>query len=327
VTRQLTKIADYDIVSVLQRGARATIYLATRADLDGDIVLKVTNEFVGGDVEWPTRDLADASRLLHRHIVRVMDLKAVDGVPYIAMERLHGRTLRQLMTDSAYAADVSTRADLIAQLCLGLHHAHEYQIVHGNLTPDNVFITDEGAVKILNFGTTSTDDRTVVSEHARAGSFEYMSPEQIIGRDAIDGRSDVFSAGLLLYELVAGNRPFHAGSTPATLARILREDPAPLEGLDRLNSVVRRALEKEPGRRFSTAQELAYALWMLDLPELQIEEESQAVPIMRRSGYGDQDSDTAPQPVLAPPPPPPRTPQPESLRAKLSGFVRRFWPR
>jgi serine/threonine protein kinase len=211
------------------------------------------------------------------------------------MERLQGRTLAELMSDFTFAADVPTRVDLIAQLCVGLHHAHEQQLVHGNLRPEHVFVTDDGVTKILNFGATpSANDRTIVSDNALAGSFEYMSPEQIIGRDAIDGRSDVFSAGVLLYEFVSGRRPFQGGSTPATLARILRDDPPPLEGLDRLNTILRRALEKEPAKRFGSAQEFAYALWMMDLPVAPTEdEEDEAQAAGSETMYADAARDSA----------------------------------
>ncbi len=321
MTEPLTQVGPYDVIEVLHRGPRATLYVATRHGHEQEVVLKVFEDATRkGD--WPTPGIAAASRLIHRHIVRTLDTGSEGDVAYVAFERLHGRTLAQLMEDPTFqGADVYRRSDVVAQLCIGLHHAHEQQIVHGKVRPDNIFVTDDGAVKILNFGAAPTVDRTVVSESAMAGSFEYMAPEQIIGRDSLDGRTDVFSSAVVLYELVSGKRPFQASSTPATLARILREDPAPLEGLDRLNAVLKRALEKEPSRRYTTAQELAYALWMLEVPDAPAEDESQAVPIVRRPKT-DADTETAEQPAI---PMPEARPAPKP--SVLTDLVRRFWPR
>jgi serine/threonine protein kinase len=323
VTGQLSQAGPYDLLDVLHRGSRATVYLATKRDHNQEIVLKVLDD-ASRKGDWPTREIAAAARLSHRHIVRTLDVGADGDITYIAFERLRGRTLKQLMEDGAFTPDVHRRVDLVAQLCIGLHHAHEQLVVHGSITPDNVFVTDDGTVKILNFGAAPTVDRTVVSENALAGSFEYMAPEQIIGRDTLDGRSDVFSAAVVLYELVSGKRPFQAGSTPATLARILREDPAPLDALPRLNAVIKRALEKEPSRRFATAQELAYALWILEVPDAPGEDDSQAVPIVRKPKSAEADTETAEQPAIAMPPVPPPPPPKPSV---ITDLVRRFWPR
>lgn len=318
---ELAKLGPYDILEVLQRGPRATLYIASRPDLEGELVVKVPSDRTSTP-DWPTREIVAATQLLHRHIARLLDVGCDGDVAYLAMERLRGSTLQQLIDSGAFAADLPARTDLIAQLCIGLHYAHEQQVVHGSVRPDNVFVCEDGAVKILNFGATPSADRTMTSDHSLSGGFEYMSPEQIIGRDSIDGRSDVFSAGVLLYELVSGQRPFQGASTPATLARILRDEPAPLEGQDRLNAVLKRALEKDSARRFASAQELAYALWMLDMPEVTAEDESQAVPIVGRARTSSADTETAEQPAIPMP-----AVDAESRGSKLSAIVRKFWSR
>jgi serine/threonine protein kinase len=324
VPNQLTKVGPYDIVELLRRGPRASVHVGRRPESGGEVAIKIATDGPRAD-EWPTASVLAATRLTHRNIVRILDVGTDKGACYIVMERLRGRTLRALLSDGAFNLDPEQRVDLVAQLCLGLHHAHEQQIVHGNVTPDNIFITEDGVTKILNFGETSVNDRTVVSDNALAGSFEYMSPEQIIGRDTVDLRSDIFSAATILYELVAGRRPFQAASTTATLARILRDDPTPIDGKERLNYLLRRALEKEPNKRFASAQEFAYSLWMLHLPEVHSEDESQAMPVMRRSGGGSEDSDTAPQQAIVLPPV--VEPEPESIGAKLAAMIRRIWSR
>lgn len=270
MTEPAATVGPYSMLEVLHRGPRAVLYLAAHPDTDRDVVIKMPVEPSPGEFD-SVADPRVSGRLLHRNIARVLDHGEANGAPYLVLERLHGRTLRELMADASWTADVPTRIDLIAQLCTGLHHAHEQHIVHANIRPDNIFITDDGVAKILNFGASTSNDRTMVSDNALAGSFEYMSPEQIIARDAIDGRSDIFSAAVILYELVSGRRPFQGGSTPATLARILRDDAPPLEGLDRLTALLRRALEKEPAKRFLSAQEFAYALWMMEMPAVAVE--------------------------------------------------------
>jgi serine/threonine-protein kinase len=273
VKQQLSRAGPYDLVEVLHRGPRATTYLAVRDDSEVEVVLKMAAD--------PSLEDAAAgvpTPLVHRHIVQVLEQGSDNRFPYIVMERLRGRTLAELMADPNFVAELPTKVDLIAQVCLGLHHAHEQQAVHGNVRPDNVFLTDDGTAKILNFitlGAVGTVDRTIVSDHPVVGSFEYMSPEQIIGRDALDGRSDVFSAAVVLYELIAGRRPFQGASTTATLARILRDDPAALDVPPRLNAILKRALDKEAEKRFASAQELAYALWMMATPEVTLEADAE----------------------------------------------------
>lgn len=301
MTDQISKAGPYDLLDVLHRGPRAVTYLAVRGDSEQEVVLKMATDPLRGEAP---PEVGARGRLVHRHIVRVLDQADDRGFPYIVMERLRGRTLREVMDDATFAADLPTRIDLVAQLCLGLHHAHEQQIVHGNVRPDNVFVTDDGVTKLLNvvsFGSTSASDRTMVSDNALAGSFEYMSPEQIIGRDAIDGRSDVFSAAVLLFESIAGHRPFQGASSTATLARILRDDPAPLNVPGRLNTILKRALEKEPDKRFASAQEFAYALWMIDAPDAGLDTEADPEDGASETTIGESKFDSRIEATEAPP--------------------------
>lgn len=260
-------IGPYEIVSVLRRGTSATIYLAISPGSGREVALKV-----GADAIRPLPDdrhaenVSIARRLVHRHIVRVLHEGTDTGLSYVVMERLRGRSLRELIDDSTIRPDLATRIDLAAQVCVGLHFAHEHGVVHGNVTPENVFVTDEGIVKILNFGAASPSDRRVVSDNAMSGGFEYVAPEQVTGRQAVDGRSDLFSVGAILYELVTGRPPARQAAAAVTLASILRDETAPLEGLTKLEIAIRRALDEDPSKRFASAQELAYALWMVQLP-------------------------------------------------------------
>lgn len=254
-------IGPYEIVSVLDRGRSATIYAGFAPDTGREVAVKVL-----ADAEGPSFDAQSPARqLVHRHIVRVFD-QGVDGdLSYVVMERLRGRTLRQRLTDPRFGDAIEMRTDLVAQLCVALHAAHRHGLVHGRITPDNVFVTDDGVVKVLNFVRLSTSGATLVSGATSPADAEYSSPEQLLGSETIDGRADVFSAGVILYELVTGRHPFHSSSVMATHDRIVRETQAPLDGMPALNDIVAHALEKDPERRTRSAQELAHAIWRLSL--------------------------------------------------------------
>jgi serine/threonine protein kinase len=258
-------IGPYEIVKVLARGERETVYLGFEPSSEREVAIRVSPDDGPGPGEQAAREGTAVLSLVHRHILRVFDVGQDQGLSYVVEEVRRGQTLAEMMRDDLRSVDVTARIDLIAQLCTGLHFIHEQGRIHGDVKPDNVFVTSEGVVKLLNLGAVKVEEMTIVSDRALSGSFEYYSPEQLMGREDIDGRSDLFSAAVILYELVSGRRPFHGSSTATTLARIVREDPTPLDDMPELDAVVRRALEKDPAKRFASAQEFAYALWTIEL--------------------------------------------------------------
>jgi eukaryotic-like serine/threonine-protein kinase len=260
-------IGPYEIISVLRRGASATIYLAISPGSRREVELKVAAEAIGqAPDDRHSANVSVARRLVHRHIARVLHAGTDAGLSYVVMERLRGRSLRELIDDPTIRPDLATRLDLAAQLCVGLHFAHEHGVVHGNVTPENVFVTDENVVKILNFGAASPRDRPVVSDNAVSTSSAYVAPEQVSGGEALDGRSDLFAVGAILHELVTGRPPSRGAASTVTLAPILRMGKAPPQAVTKLEIAMRRALDADPAKRFASAQELAYALWMVHLP-------------------------------------------------------------
>ena len=264
-------IGPYEIINVLHRGPMATIYAGVAPDTRRELALKVVADVEGNSFN----PHSPAHHLVHRHIVQVFDQGADGDLSYIVMERLRGRTLRQRLTDPQFGDAPAMRADIVAQFCIGLHAAHRQGVVHGRVTPDNVFVTDDGIVKILNFVRLSASGATLVSDGSTSSGFEYSAPEQLLGRENIDGRADVFAAGVILYEIVTGRHPFQGASMTATLSRIVREPHAPLEGMQALDDILRRALEKNPEQRMPSAQELAHALWSLFLsPDAALVEEA-----------------------------------------------------
>jgi serine/threonine-protein kinase len=260
-------LGAYDILRVLERGVTETVYLAVKAGSDREVAIKVAAAGFAPPSDQQ-QNIAISKSLVHRHIARVLDSGEDGGLSYVVVERLQGKTISELIADPDFTWDLPASVDLVAQVCMGLHYAHERGLVHGNLTPANVFLTADNVAKVLNFGVPAapTDDKTVVSDNALAGSFEYMSPEQLEGRRAVDGRSDVFSAAVILYQLIAERRPFDAPSPTATVHRILHDEPPPLDVAPKLHAAIRRALEKNAEKRFN-AQEFAYALWMAISPD------------------------------------------------------------
>ncbi len=165
---------------------------------------------------------------------------------------------------------VADQLDVVAQLCAGLHYAHSQGIVHRDVKPANVFLVTDGTVKLLDFGIAKVLNSNLTRMGDLLGSAHYMSPEQVAGSQTIDARADIFSTGAMLYEMLAGRKPFEADSPGEVLAKILRDDPQPLRSLrpalpDRLIETVNRALAKDPAARFSTAGDFERELQLIRL--------------------------------------------------------------
>src|SRR5262249_1877595 len=153
----------------------------------------------------------------------------------------------------------------IAQLCDALNYAHEQGVVHRDVKPANVYLLNDGTVKLLDFGIAKMTTSTLTRQGDVLGSASYMSPEQVRGSDTVDGRADIFSVGVVLYELLTGKKPFEAEQPTATIVKILNDDPTPIDTLApqlpaQLVAAVHRALAKDPDERFATAGDLSKEL-------------------------------------------------------------------
>ncbi len=297
------RLGPYEVIALLGAGGMGEVYRARDTRLGRQVALKVLPERASDDLDRLRRfeqEARAASALNHPNILAVFDVGSHEGVHYVVSELLEGDTLRDCLGTGGLPARKAT--DYAVQIAQGLAAAHEKGIVHRDLKPENLFVTKEGRVKILDFGVAKLLSSLVDSETAdrretwttqpdvRLGTVGYMSPEQVRALPA-DHRSDIFSFGAVLYEMLSGSRAFRGGTAADVLTAILREDAPSLAGKGRevppaLERIVRRCLEKRPGERFQSASDVAFALQALsDTPAQTSTLREQLLP-SRRPGTG-----------------------------------------
>ena len=254
------------------------VYRARDSKLDRDVAIKVLPASVANDADALARFEREAkavAALSHPNILAIHDFGRHDGVAYAVTELLEGETLRGKLDTGPVSQKQAI--DWSLQIAKGLSAAHERGIVHRDLKPDNVFVTKDGHVKILDFGLAKRVDETPRDQKTSAptgsghtepgtvmGTMGYMSPEQVRGLP-VDHRSDIFSFGAVLYELLSGHKAFKRNTASDTIAAILKEEPPEMTGSGRnvspaLDHIVRHCLEKEAGNRFQSAKDVAFAL-------------------------------------------------------------------
>ena len=278
------RVGPYEIVTPLGAGGMGEVYLARDSRLGRDVAVKVLPQHLAGDPEVRARFEREArtvSALNHPHICTVHDVGVHDGLPYLVMERLTGRSLADVIGGTLLP--VERVIALGAQMADALDAAHRAGIVHRDLKPGNVFVTERGDAKVLDFGLArldmqetrnegADDAATVVAKHvtqagSTLGTVAYMSPEQSRG-ERVDARSDLWSLGVVLYQMATGHLPFEGQSNAELFAGILKSAPAPPSLRNpqlpaSLDAIILRALEKDPARRFATAAELRETLMRL----------------------------------------------------------------
>jgi hypothetical protein len=274
-----SRIGSYEIIDRLGAGGMGEVYRARDTRLGRTVALKVLR--TGADAELLhrlDREARAASALNHPNIVQIYDVgeAASDaGAHYVVMEHVEGETLRRRLARGPLA--LAEALDLGAQLADGLSKAHRAGIVHRDLKPENLMVTPDGLLKILDFGLAKVvsaplhdlDARETLSRYGTqagmlVGTLEYMSPEQASGR-TLDHRTDQFSLGLILYEMLAGSPAFRRDTPAQVLAAVIERDPEPLLGRRpdvpvALDALISRCLQKDPERRFAETAELASEL-------------------------------------------------------------------
>ena len=267
-----SRIGSYEIIAPLGAGGMGEVYRARDPRIGREVAIKVLPTDFVRDRDRLARfqqEAQSAGVLNHPNLLTIHELGVDEDRPYIVSELLEGTTLRERLSSGAIPQRKAT--DYALQLAEGLAAAHERGIVHRDLKPENIFITKDGRVKILDFGLAKlrikadvradestmqqkTDPGTVL------GSAGYMSPEQVRGQ-SVDGRSDIFSLGVILYEMLTGRRAFKGPSSVETMNAILNTDPPDLETLSPpLQRIVGHCLEKNPEERFQSAHDLAFDL-------------------------------------------------------------------
>ncbi len=269
------RLGSYEIVAAIGAGGMGEVYRARDARLGREVAIKILPAAFSQDLDRLRRfqqEARAAGALNHPNIIAVHDVGDHDGSPYLVSELLEGDTLRERI--AGRSLPVRKALEYGTQIAQGLAAAHEKGIVHRDLKPDNVFVTNEGHVKILDFGLAKLAGRERAGDEATGtaestglgvvlGTPSYMSPEQARGLPA-DSRSDIFSLGAILYEMLSGRSPFRRGTTADTIGAILRDEPPEFpDGVSippALDHLVRHCVEKEPRARFQSARDLAFAL-------------------------------------------------------------------
>lgn len=262
------RIGRYVILEELGRGAMGIVYKARDPLIDRLVALKtvgVETHSAEADAYRQRffREARSAGGLSHPNVVTVHDVGEGDGVAYIAMEFLAGRSLREIL-DSGAVLPWARIADITAQVADGLAYAHARGVVHRDVKPANVMVLDSGLAKITDFGIARLPAGTRTIAGTVYGSPKYMSPERVRGED-VDGRTDVFSLGAMLYEMLTGVAPFTATDLPTILDQILHVMPEPPTARNRdippaFDAIVARALAKDRADRYADAQQMADAL-------------------------------------------------------------------
>ncbi len=263
------KIGKYEVTGVLGRGGMGIVYRARDPRLNRAVAIKTLTEGFTGSDEMLQRFYHEATHtgaLRHPNIVVVFDAGDQDGMPYIVMEYVEGDPLDALLREGR-ELPVELRLSIVEQLCHALAYAHRNGVIHRDIKPANVIVQKDGTAKLVDFGIARAEhaplDRNLTNTGTLIGTPAYMAPERIHGA-SVDGRCDIFSAGVLLYQLIAGRLPFDA-EFPVIIDQILNAEPAPVSTLVpgcpvELDAVISRALAKKPEQRYEDASLMAFDL-------------------------------------------------------------------
>jgi serine/threonine protein kinase len=282
----IEKLGRYVIVEEIGQGAMGVVYKAVDPLIDRTVAIKTINldlskEELENFEKRFQREVQSAGKLNHPNIVTVYDVGRTEGVAYMAMEFLEGKELREIL-DSGVVLPIEKIAHIASQVAEGLGFAHERGIVHRDVKPANVMVMKNGLVKITDFGIAQMSSASRTMSGMVMGSPKYMSPEQVVGQ-AVDGRSDIFSLAVVLYEMLTGKAPFSGDNISAIMYQILNDEPIPPKAFnqgipDSINYIVLKALAKHPDKRYQNAKDMARDLKRYKTMEVPASGESAPVP-------------------------------------------------
>jgi len=258
-------LGRYQILSLLGEGGMGCVYKALDPVIGRTVAIKTLTAGLGEEelAEFKRRffrEARTAGRIAHPNVVTIYDVVEADGTPFIAMEYVEGRTLRSILdAEGALAPERACR--IAAQVAAGLAAAHKLFIVHRDVKPANIMITAGAPVKLMDFGIAKLPDGTKTQTGLILGSPIYVAPEQVVGQ-SVDGRSDVFSLGVVLYEMLTGSVPFGGMAVGALLYSVLNEAHPPPSAYNTsvpavFERILARALAKHPDDRYQDAEEFA----------------------------------------------------------------------
>jgi len=262
----ISQLGRYEIIGELGQGAMGVVYKAKDPLIDREVAIKTINLSLAQEEreEYEARfyqEAKAAGRLSHPNIVTIYDVGRSEDIAYIAMEYLHGRELRDILNDSKLLP-IGQVLDITAQVAMGLSYAHEHDIVHRDIKPSNIMVVRDGHVKITDFGIARMASAAVRTQTGMVlGSPKYMSPEQVMGK-ITDQRSDIFSLGVMLYEMLTGQAPFLGENVNAIMYQTLNAIPSTPSSLnpaipEMLNFIVAKALAKDLDARYQNARDMA----------------------------------------------------------------------
>ena len=261
------KIGKYDVIDTIGKGGMGIVYRAKDPFLGRLVAIKmVINVDINDSADFLERFRQEAvatAGLPHPNIVTVYDFGEHQGHPYLVMEYLEGSSLEALLR-AHRPMSLLEKISIIIEVCHGLGYAHQHGIIHRDIKPGNIMVLNDGAIKIVDFGIARLGDRGLTKTGQIVGSLNYMPPEQIREK-GIDTRADIYSTGVVLYQLLTYALPFEGDSTVSTLAKIISDDPPPFRQFGvscppELEAITLKALAKNRDQRYATAEDLAAAL-------------------------------------------------------------------
>ena len=343
---RVTKLGRYEVLSELGKGAMGVVYLAKDPVIGRLVAVKTIRNSQGDDDDSESREFRErfvreaqtAGILSHPNIVTIHDIgeDVESRTSFIAMEYIEGRNLKTLLADKKKFTWEEV-ADLIAQIGEALDYAHRKGIIHRDIKPANIILTTDGKVKITDFGIAKVASSNLTTTGQFLGTPNYMSPEQVSGAP-VDGRSDIFSLGVVLYELLTNRKPFQGDNLTAISYKIVHEDFTPPADLSHevpldFNAIVARAMAKDPWNRYQRGKDMALALYQL---KAHLEEQkalqdlgtmvsaAENLPTLKLANLQEIAAQGAPretESMTAAAPAPPPSPEPPSRAAEASGGV------
>jgi len=290
----LKKFGKYEIRRELGHGAMGVVYEAFDPMIERVVALKTIrpDQLAGAQsaeiLARFHREAQAAGRLTHPNIVAIYEFGEDAGVWFIAMELVQGRELKDHFEKNERFRTTAA-VKVLSQVLAALGYSHRLGVVHRDIKPSNIFITEDGTAKVADFGIAHVESSDLTQVGTVLGTPAYMSPEQILGLP-VDGRSDLFSVGVILYQFLTGERPF-TGNATITMRKVLEEDPLPPSRFNvqihgEMDAVVRRALAKKPDDRFQSAEEFAAALEAAAHAERASSGETTLAPASPKAGAG-----------------------------------------